>query len=92
MTEEFRTEEELYDRVKPALRTKREEMRRNGYPYVKEEDIWNFLKEVKWKSEQGLSLYQMVDDILNSESILIDDYLKSKLNLRERKKYFEERE
>jgi len=92
MTEDFKTEEELYDRVKPALMTKREEMRRNGYPYVKEEDVWNYLKEIKWKHEQGLSLYQMVDDILNSDSILIDDYLKTKLNLRERKRYFEERE
>ena len=67
-------------------------MRRNGFPYVKEEDVWNYLKEKKWKTEQGLSLYQMVDDILNSDSVLIDDYLKSKLNLRERKRYFEERE
>lgn len=92
MTEDFKTEEELYERVKPALTTKREEMRRNGYLYIKEEDIWNFLKEIKWKNEQGLSLYQMVDDILNSDSIFIDDYLKSKLSLRERKRYFEERE
>lgn len=92
MTEEFRSEEELYDRVKPALMSKREEMRRNGYPYIKEEDIWNYLKEKKWKKETGLSLYLMVDDILNSDSALIDDYLKTKLNLRERKRYFEERE
>ena len=92
MSEDIRTEEELYDRVKPALRTKKEEMRRNGFTYIKEDDIWNYLKEKKWINEKGLSLYQMVDDILNSESSLIDDYLKSKLNSRERKRYFEERE
>ena len=69
-----------------------EEMRRNGFTYIKEDDIWNYLKEKKWTREKGLSLYQMVDDILNSESSLIDDYLKSKLNLRVRKRYFEERE
>ncbi|MCI8446213.1 MAG: hypothetical protein HFH31_01820 [Bacilli bacterium] len=92
MSEEIRTEEELYERVKPALRTKMEEMRRNGFTYIKEDDIWNYLKEKKWTREKGLSLYQMVDDILNSESSLIDDYLKSKLNLRVRKRYFEERE
>ena len=49
MTEDFRSEEELYDRLKPALVTKRAEMKRNGYPYVKEEDVWNYLKEKKWK-------------------------------------------
>lgn len=92
MTEEFRTEEELYIRVKPALMTKREEMRRNGFPYIKEEDIWNYLKEIKWLEAKGLSLYQMVDDILNSESALIDDYLKTKLNFRERTRYFKERD
>ena len=92
MSEEIRTEEELYERVKPALRTKMEEMRRNGFTYIKEDDIWNYLKEKKWTREKGLSLYQMVDDILNSESSLIDDYLKSKLNLRVRKRYLEERE
>ncbi len=92
MTEDFNSEEELYDRVKPALRTKQGEMRRNGYPYIKEEDVWNYLKEKKWVNETGLSLYQMVDDILNSDSALIDDYLKTKLNLRERKRYFEKRE
>lgn len=92
MIEDLKSEAELYDRVKPALFTKKEEMRRNGFPYIKEEDIWNYLKEKKWVKERGLSLYQMVDDILNSDSMLIDDYLKSKLNLRERKRYFEERD
>lgn len=91
MTEEFKTEAELYDRVKPALITKKEEMNRVGYSYITEEDIWNYLKEKKWVKEKGLSLYQMVDDILNSDSMLIDDYLKIKLNSRERKRYFEER-
>ncbi len=92
MTEDFKTEEELYERVKPALITKREEMKRSGYAYIREEDIWNYLKQKKWTHDQGLSLYQMVDDILNSESIFIDDYLKTKLNRRERTKYFKERD
>lgn len=88
MIEEFKTAEDLYKRVQPALLTKKEEMKRNGYPYIKEEDIWNYLKEKKWIDATGLSLYQMVDDILNSEALYIDEYLKSKLNLRERKRYF----
>ena len=44
----FSSLEELYNRIKPALRTKKEEMKRNGYIYVKEADIWNYLKEKKW--------------------------------------------
>ena len=44
---EFNSLEELYERIKPALRCKQSEMKRNGYNYIKLEDIWNYLKEVK---------------------------------------------
>ncbi|MBE6160577.1 MAG: hypothetical protein E7157_06005 [Lactobacillales bacterium] len=85
----FGSLEELYKRIKPALKTKKEEMRRAGYIYIKEEDIWNYLKEVKWINAKNLSLYQMVSDVLNSDNMLIDKYLKEKLNLRNRVVYFE---
>jgi len=87
---EFKSLEELYLRIKPALHTKKEEMRRAGYEYVKTEDIWNYLKESIWQKANNLSLYQMVSDILNTEDALIDAYLKEKLNLRDRTVYFEE--
>lgn len=85
----FGSLEELYKRIKPALKTKKEEMRRAGYIYIKEEDIWNYLKEVKWINAKNLSLYQMVSDVLNSDNMLIDKYLKEKLNLRNRVVYFD---
>ncbi len=85
----FNSLEELYERITPALRTKAREMRRTGFEYIKEEDIWNYLKEVKWKSSNYLSLYQMVDDVLNCENYKIDSYLKKKLNLRNRHVYFD---
>ena len=86
----FNSLEELYKRIKPALKTKKEEMRRAGYIYIKEEDIWNYLKEVKWINSKNLSLYQMVNDVLNVDNMLIDKYLKEKLNMRNRKVYFDE--
>lgn len=86
----FNSLEELYKRIKPALKTKKEEMRRSGYIYIKEEDIWNYLTEIKWKNSKNLSLYQMVYDVLNAENILIDKYLKEKLNLRNRNVYFDD--
>lgn len=90
MAEEFRSVQELYQRLVPALKTKCSEMKRNGYPYIVEEDIWNYLSEKKWKLAQGLSLYQMVDDILNGDDVLIDDYVKSRLKHMSRKVYLEE--
>ena len=81
--------QELYERVRPALTTKKEEMKREGYTYIKEEDIWNYLKETKWKKSIDLELYQMVSDIMNAESNYISEYLKEKLYSRSRVRYFE---
>lgn len=88
----FESLEELYKRVKPALLTKKEEMRRNGYVYIKEHDIWNYLKEVKWKNSKNLTLYDVTSDILDTDDVIIDAYLREKLNLKNRKVYFEEKE
>lgn len=87
---EFKSLEELYNRLKPALDTKKSEMNRNGYQYIKVEDIWNYLKEVKWRKANNLSLYEMVSDVLNTDNGIIDSYLKQKLNLNDRKLYFKE--
>ncbi|MEG0026020.1 MAG: post-transcriptional regulator [Bacilli bacterium] len=84
----FGSLEELYERVKPALVTKSLEMCRSGYNYIKPEDVWNYLKEIKWKNSQNLALHEMVDDILNSEEILVDNYVKEKLNRGNREVYF----
>ena len=89
---EFETIGDLYRRLIPALRTKRREMRRNGYPYIKEEDIWNYLKEVKWVRARNLLLYEMVNDVLGASEEQIDGYLKEKLNRRNRTIYFNEEE
>lgn len=86
----FDSLEDLMTRIKPALTTKKEEMRRDGFSYIKEEDIWNYLKEIKWKNSVDLSLYEMVNDVLNVDNYLIDNYLKEKLNLKNRRLYFEE--
>lgn len=88
MEVKFNSAKELYDRLKPALIAKVLEMRRNGYLYIKEEDVWNYLKEIKWAKSVNLELYQMVSDVLNTNDALIDNYLKEKLNLRNRKIYF----
>lgn len=86
----FNSVQELYERLKPALRTKQNEMKREGYIYIKSDDIWNYLKEVKWKNANNLSLYEMVSDVLNVDNSMIDSYLKQKLNLNDREIYFKE--
>lgn len=75
---EFRSLEELYNHLKPALKTKSAEMRRDGYPYITIEDIWGYLKEVKWTNSKNLYLYQMVSDVIHTENVLIDQYFQKK--------------
>ena len=85
---EFNSLEELYQRIKPALTAKKSEMLRSGLSYIKEEDIWNYLKEIKWRNSSDLSLFDMVSDILNTDEMLIDAYLKQKLDKTNRTVYF----
>lgn len=80
----FHSIEDLYRRVKPALTTKMREMHRNGIGYIKEEDIWNYLKDKKWRTSKDLLLHQMVSDILNCDDILVDDHFKETLSQNER--------
>lgn len=87
---EFESLRELYNRIEPALEAKRMEMIRAGYPYIKKEDIWNYLKESKWKNSRDLSLADMVNDILNSDNVIIDDHLKKTLRRTRRSAYFDE--
>ena len=87
---EFQSVKQLYNRLIPALRTKKAEMIRIGINYVNEEDIWNYLKEIKWKKANNLSLYDMVNDVLNTDSSLIEFYIKDKLKTRRTKPNLEE--
>ena len=88
MDMEFTSLSDLYKHVKPALTSRKDELNKLDYTYINEDDIWNYLKEVKWKNASNLSLAEMVNDILNTDDLAIDNYLKTKLNLKERNLYF----
>ena len=75
----FKTVEELYTRVKPALKSKQNEFIKMKCNYIKEEDIWNYLKESIWLNSNELTLFDIVNDILNVSKDEIDIYQKNKL-------------
>lgn len=75
----FSSISELYDRVKPALKSKALELKKLKMDYIKEVDIWNCLVELRWKNEKGLVLADIVDDILNIDNKIIDNYVKEKI-------------
>ena len=71
----FNSLEELYNRLKPALRTKVIEMHRNGYDYIEESDVWNYLKDNYWKNRSDLTLGEMVNDILSTPNFKLEEYV-----------------
>ncbi|MEG2458026.1 MAG: post-transcriptional regulator [Bacilli bacterium] len=71
----FKSLEELYNRLKPALYSKCEEIRRCNKNYIKEEDIWNYLSSKVWKNRENLNLFDMVNDILYLSIDEINDYV-----------------
>ena len=76
---EFNSIKELYKRLEPGLNSKVMELNRLEIYYVKKEDIWNYLKETKWKKANNLLLHEMVDDILNCDNTLLENYVKEKM-------------
>ena len=75
----FKSLNELYERLLPALRSKKKELNANGFNYIHEEDIWNYLKQYVWKNNINLTLDKMVDDILNTKNTEFDDFLKKQI-------------
>ena len=75
----FSSLKDLYLRVRPALTARANELKREGFNYINENDIWQFFAETKWKNTSNLCLSDMVSDIFNLDEVLVDDYVKSKL-------------
>ena len=86
---EFSNKEELYKRVVPALKAKKAFLERDGYTYINEIDVWNYLIQDKWVRSHNLMLCDIVDDILNVDNKEIDAYLKKKLANASRVQYFD---
>ena len=70
----FGSLQELFIRVKPALRSKVKELKGVGYNFITETDVFNYLKDNKWCKKSNLTLSELVDDILSTpnEEILKD--------------------
>lgn len=75
----FNSLTDLYSRLLPALRCRSNEIKRLGYSYIHEEDIWNFLKETKWINDTNLSLADMVSNIMEANELNIDNYIKKRI-------------
>lgn len=89
MDYEFSSKEELFQRVKPALKAKINEFHRLGYKHVQELDVWNYLIENVWCKSKDLMLSDIVNDILHAKIGKIDEYIKEKMSSTNRTQYFD---
>lgn len=60
----FKSLNELYLRVYPALEAKHHELEMLGIKSISANNIWDFLKAKKWLTAKSLTLNEVVDDIL----------------------------
>lgn len=87
---EFSSLKELYDRIKPALTTKKNELKKIGYTFIKEADIWNYLTQTKWLTSKELTLSEMVSDIFSAKEEDINKYMIDKISKEKREPSFDE--
>jgi hypothetical protein len=73
----FNTVTELYQRLYPVLKTKRDDINRIFKSNIKELEIWNYFKSSVWVNSHNLTLHEMVDDILKEDETEIYYYIKS---------------
>lgn len=71
---EYKSQSELYQGLIPALNVKVKYLKKAGYKDITKEDIWNYLKESKWKSSIDLTLGDMVQDILHIDNSELVSY------------------
>lgn len=76
---EYKSQKELYLNLIPALNVKIKSLKRNNYKDISKEDIWNYLKDSKWRYGVDLTLADMVNDIIRTDNEEIKNYKVEKL-------------
>lgn len=74
---DYKNQEELYRGLLPAIHVKLKLLKRGKYFNVTESDIWNYLKDSKWKSSVDLTLSDMVQDIMHTDNLEFVRYKES---------------
>lgn len=75
--QEYRNQKELYLNLIPALNVKIKHLRRGNYNDITREDIWNYLRDNKWRYGVDLTLADMVQDIIHLDNLEISNFKKN---------------
>lgn len=70
----FNSINELYNRLLPAMQTKKNDLLRNTKVLISEKEIWGYLRYNYWNKKSKLTLGEMVNDILSTPDHELIDY------------------
>ena len=76
---EYHSQEELYEGLIPAMKVKLSLLREDNYYNITCKDIWNYLRDAKWKNSFDLTLGEMVNDIIHVDNERIANYVINKI-------------
>lgn len=80
----YNSQRELFNMLRGAFNVKLRLIEKE-YNYIKQIDIWNYLKINKWCKDKNLSLSEMVNDIIEVDITKVDLFIKSNLKEENRK-------
>ncbi len=80
---EYKSQLELYQGLIPAMNVKLKMLKKSDYRDITRDDIWNYLKENKWKMSVDLTLADMVQDIIHTDNQKLVSYIRSKKGIEE---------
>ena len=75
---EYKSQKELYMNLVPALNVKMKHLKRSNYKDITREDVWNYLRDNKWRFSVDLTLADMVQDIIHLDNLEISNYIKNR--------------
>jgi len=81
---EYKSQLELYQELIPAMNVKLKLLKKSNNKDITKEDIWDYLKNQKWKTDINLTLADMVQDIIHTDNYELVRYVKNKKNEKER--------
>ena len=81
---EYKNQKELYEVLIPAMNVKLKLLKKSKYLDITYDDIWEYLRDFKWKDSVDLTLSDMVQDIIHTDNLEIVNYVKNKVGNIER--------
>ena len=75
----FNSITDLYQRLYPALTTKKDLLNSTFKTKIKEFEIWCYFKNMVWNQKHDLTLADMVNDILNTDDVVLYEYIQNEM-------------